>query len=324
MARKDLDSWNLKDLIRQLNTKIGTIEEIYLFGSRGYNTGSYRSDIDLMVYTKQPIRTAEISHWLYQDLNAVDLFETNDKTIGRSILNGSSIATENGNLVNEIDAILLWDNINGYSSTFDRWEQFTLKNVSFIPTLLPIPNNFEGIARKFTSILEEKGYPNTFLGTDWEEVLYKISSIISQSIDVPEYFNARAKFISKNNFKLNDEYDFQNLIHIVLKPWLPSVDSENLVIRYNDQNKNADFSILKNTIIIEAKHIKTDNDRAGILKTVEGLKEFYKQNANVKGLLFLILVNKSVVLDDWKIESDFSYKSTTPIVLTKIIRNRLE
>ena len=323
MKRKDLTTWNLKDIARTLNSRIDTIEEIYLFGSRGFNTNSYRSDIDLLVYTKTPLKVAEISHWLYTELNPVDIFETNDKIIARSFLNGSSITADKHDIVETLQAKLLWTKDKDFSTSFDQWEQFTLKDAEFIPTMLPIPNDFSGIARKFTSILEENGYPTTFLGTEWGEILESIHKIIQQSVSVPQFFNARAKFISKGNFKLDDEYDFQNLIHIVLKPWLPSTESENLVVRYNVQDKNADFSILKNSIVIEAKHIKTNNDRAGILKTLEGLKEFYKTNANVKGLLFLILVDKTVTLDDYKIEADFSYRSTSPVVLTRIIRNEL-
>lgn len=322
--RKDIDVWNLKDIIRDINSKIDLIESIYLFGSRGYGTGSLRSDIDLLLYSKKPLHLAKFTEWLITELKPVDLFETNDLTIGRSLLNGSSVFSDHaGTLPNALDAVLLWDINKGFSESFVNWEQITLKDLEFPPTILPIPPNFEGIIRKFTSALEEHGYPNTFLGSDWLEIIENLLQIINRSVYTPEYFNARAKFISKSNFKLDDEYDFQNLVHIVLKPWLPSIESENLVIKYNGQEKNADFSILQNKIVIEAKHIKSNSDRAGILKTLEGLKEFYKHNANVKGLLFILLVNKDVDLDDFKIRSDFSNLTSSPVVLVGVVRNRL-
>jgi hypothetical protein len=50
-------------------------------------------------------------------------------------------------------------------------EQITLKDLEFPPTILPIPPKFEGIIRKCTTALEEHGYPNTFLGSDWLEII---------------------------------------------------------------------------------------------------------------------------------------------------------
>src|SRR5687768_16174156 len=127
MARKDLDTWNLKEIVRTINSRIDSIEEIFLFGSRGFNTNSYRSDIDLLVYTKTPLRVAEISHWLYEELNPVDVFETNDKQIARSFLNGSSITADKNDIVETLQAKLLWTKANDFSTEFDQWEQFTLK-----------------------------------------------------------------------------------------------------------------------------------------------------------------------------------------------------
>ena len=119
MTRKDIDCWNLKDVIRDIISKVDTLEEIYLFGSRGFNTSSYRSDIDLLVYTRTPLKTAHLLDWLNTELNPVDLFETNDKKIGRSIKNGSSIVSGEIDLPDYLHSILLWTKKEGLITEFD-------------------------------------------------------------------------------------------------------------------------------------------------------------------------------------------------------------
>ena len=49
--REDLKVWDLKEIINALIKKAESIEEVYIFGSRSRKTNSYRSDIDLLVYT---------------------------------------------------------------------------------------------------------------------------------------------------------------------------------------------------------------------------------------------------------------------------------
>ena len=47
--------WNLKEVVKYLIQRFPSILEIYLFGSRAYKTGSLRSDIDLLVYSADPL-----------------------------------------------------------------------------------------------------------------------------------------------------------------------------------------------------------------------------------------------------------------------------
>jgi hypothetical protein len=153
-----------------------------------------------------------------------------------------------------------------------------------------------------------------------------LATIIEKSLDVPSKFSngSKAKNINNTIIKISSEYDFQNLIHIVLRPWLPSIESENIAIVYDGNTKNADFSLKGNSLIIEAKYIDSTGKKNDTLKTLEGLKLFYSMNANVKALLFLILVDKSVEIDKHKIESDFSQVMSEPTITVKVLNNRLE
>lgn len=319
--RHDLRPWNLQDVIRDLNNVCATIESVYLFGSRAYETGSYRSDIDLLVYSKRPLLQAALCSWINETYNPVDLFETNDLKIARSLINGSAIACRKDDLIGQLDAIQLWSSESGFSRTFTNWDQFTLKDISYDPTVLPLTAGVAEVARNFAAHLSSEGLPDTFLGSDWLSVGRGICMVIERALECRKKLGGRASSMSKNATTLRDEYDFQNLIHLVLRPWLPSTEPENLVIRYQGQDKKADFSIERNTIVIEAKHIKDDNDKRAILKDLEGLKDFYIQNPNIKLLLFLILVNPGISLDYHRIAGDYSDENHSPVVLVRCLTN---
>lgn len=173
--------------------------------------------------------------------------------------------------------------------------------------------------------MENKNLPITFLGAEWLSIGNNLMSIIEKTLDVPSKFSngAKAKNINTQGLKISSEYDFQNLIHLVLRPWLPNTEPENIAIIYDGNKKNADFSINGSSIIIEVKYIDSTGKKNDTLKTLEGLKEFYKLNSNVKLLLFVILVEDSVDIDKHKIESDFSSIFGDVAIIVKIFKNTL-
>ncbi len=177
----------------------------------------------------------------------------------------------------------------------------------------------------YFSEIESKNMPISFLGTEWGVIGNSIMNIVERSFTIPSKFSngAKAKNINVNTMKISSEYDFQNYIHIVLRPWLPNTEPENIAIIYDGNTKNADFSINGNSIIIEAKYIDTNGKKNDTLKTLEGLKEFYRMNANVKLLLFMILVEDSVTIDKYRIESDFSSQFGDTTVIVKTFENHL-
>jgi CheY-like chemotaxis protein len=173
--------------------------------------------------------------------------------------------------------------------------------------------------------LDEQNLPNTFLGANWASISGSIMSIIEKSLEVPDKFSngSKAKNINIDTIKISSEYDFQNLIHLVLRPWIPSVEPENVAVIFDGNTKNADFSIKGNSVIIEAKYIDSTGKKNDTLKTLEGLKHFYKMNANVRLLMFVILVEKNVSIDKYKIESEFSQLISEPLISVRIIENKI-
>jgi hypothetical protein len=314
------DIWNLQDIIRELAAHCPEIEEIYLFGSRAYKTGSRRSDIDILLYSPIPIAASILLPWVHTKYPPLDIFLTTDKLSVQSIINGSARYDANS-IIKRLDAILLWDKNAGFSSSFNAWKQETDSETRFLPTMLPIRHSFGELVRNFASTVEEHGYPNTFLGGDWSEIGDKLCDIIDNSLEALSQLTPRAPNIKEETLRLQDEYDFQNLIYISLKPWLSSLEREAVTIRYVGQEKRADFSLVDSSLIIEAKHIRDTNTESQVTKTLEGLAQFYKQNTNVKLLLFLILTEPGVIKDIAKIQHDFSGDTKQPVIIVRIFNN---
>jgi CheY-like chemotaxis protein len=220
----------------------------------------------------------------------------------------------------------LWNLIN-YDASSENWKD---KLDAIIFHLVKTRERFIQTPTKqintYFSTLKESGFPNTFLGGEWKDFSNNLCKIIEYSFDIPSKFanGSHAKNINSNSIKISSEYDFQNLIHLVLRPWLPSLEAENIAIIFDGNTKNADFSINRNSVIIEAKYIDTTGKKNDTMKTIEGLKNFYKQNGNVKALLFLLLVNDNVEIDSYKIENEFSDFTKTPVIQVKVIHNILK
>jgi len=189
-----------------------------------------------------------------------------------------------------------------------------------------ISASFANQSEVIIDYLDNNSLPNTLLGFSWKEIANNIATIVEKSLDVPSKFSngTKAKNINVNSIKISSEYDFQNLIHLVLRPWLPSVEAENIAVIFDGNTKNADFSIKGNSLIVEAKYIDTNGKKNDTLKTLEGLKSFYSTNANVKALLFLILVENGVDIDKNKIEDEFSQQGKEPSVCVKVMFNKLK
>lgn len=221
----------------------------------------------------------------------------------------------------------LWSLIE-YSEDSSNWED-QLKSIIFhlVRTRQQfIAASFSTQSDLIISYLEENNLPNTLIGFKWVDIAVGISKIVERALLTPCRFSngSKAKNINNSNFKITSEYDFQNLVHIVLRPWIPSTEAENIAVIFDGNTKNADFSIKANSLIIEAKYIDSTGKKNDTLKTLEGLKSFYKSNSNVKALLFLILVEENVGLDKHKIEEEFSQLKSSPSIVVKVFVNNLK
>lgn len=220
----------------------------------------------------------------------------------------------------------LW-NLIDYEEDSSIWEE-QLQSIIFHLVKIRqqfISASFSNQSEVIIDYLENNSLPNTLIGFSWKDISCNIATIVEKSLDVPSKFSngSKAKNINNTTIKISSEYDFQNLIHLVLRPWIPSIESENIAVIFDGNTKNADFSIKANSLIVEAKYIDSTGKKNDTLKTLEGLKSFYRSNANVRALLFLILVEADVEIDKHKIEEEFS-QCKEPSICIKVMFNKLK
>jgi CheY-like chemotaxis protein len=221
----------------------------------------------------------------------------------------------------------LW-NLIDYEENSSTWEE-QLQSIIFHLVKIRqqfISASFANQSEVIIDYLDNHSLPNTLIGFNWKDIANNIATIVEKSLDVPSKFSngSKAKNININSVKISSEYDFQNLIHLVLRPWLPSIEAENIAVVFDGNTKYADFSIKGNSLIVEAKYIDTNGKKNDTLKTLKGLESFYSFNANIKALLFLILVEDDVELDKHKIEEEYSQHSKEPSVCVKVLINKIK
>ncbi len=326
------DIWQLKDIIGYIREKILEktkieIKEVYLFGSRAYKTGSLVSDIDLLVVADRPF-PANINEEIHAVYPCVDLFLTTDYKLAHSIMNGSVICFNEGkwaykDIIDQLDAILLWSSGNGFSTSFDDWEQRSAIGVDFSMSI--IPSNVTAVGNvdvnKYIQKLKKEGIITYYAGGSIGEITESIIKIVRNTFNIPSTYQKRAENFSFNKIKIENEYDFQNLIQFMLKPIFYDIESEPFMVKFDGNEKYADFALCNNKIVIEAKWINSESKEAEVLKTIEGLGDFYKKNPQIESLVFLLLYEKNMVFDKNKIEEKFTKKYEQCEVIVACIKN---
>lgn len=322
----DEDIFDLEAIIKILAGTFPQIESVHLFGSRGYETGSTRSDIDILLITSERIKPAKVRDFTIEYCTALDIFLVDDgKAV--SVANESYLeAKTTEELIKRLDAVLMYDRRNGSSAELLRRKKMEVdKRVEYKLTSLPNGSgeNWQVNAlQKYFKAARENGLTvKPYLGLSSEEASDVIISIIRNLIQVTKNVSNHGQAKTGWTANIQSEYDFQNLFWITVKPWLPNLSREQAVIIYNGNKKISDFSLFNDQLIFEFKHIKDEADKRETGKTLEGLKTFYTLHPNIRRLVFAILVDKIVDLDDKKWEADFSYLHTTPSVVTVIVRN---
>ena len=323
---REEDIFDLEAIIKILAGKFAEIESIYLFGSRGYETGSTRSDIDILLTTTARIQPAKLRDFTLEHSTALDLFILDDgKAI--SVANESFLqAKDNDELIKRVDAVLLYDRDSGSSAELQRRKKIEVdKRINHELTSLPngTAEYWEVSAlQKYFKAARQNGLTvKPYLGVSTEEASEFLISVIRSLTEVNKTVTNHGQAKTGWTKNLQSEYDFQNLFWITVKPWLPNLSREQTAIIYDGNKKQSDFSLFNDQLVLELKHIKDAGDKRETVKTLEGLKTFYTLHPNIRRLIFAILVDKTVDLDDKKWEADFSYPDERPSVVTVIIRN---
>lgn len=318
--------FNLKELLSILVGAHSGIEQIYLFGSRAYNTGSLRSDCDLLVRIAPTkiTRASDLRDFSLSQCPALDFFLCADAR-ATSCSNDSFVyAATFEELILKLDAVALWTRSGGFTdfafADSGNWVFETGFLVEFVPTGLPDAYIGEQSWYEKIKAVEAEGLPvRPFIGDTLPKAVAEISDVARAMILRPRDLGQRGVAKSGWTVNLQSEYDCQNLFFTVIKPWLPALGREEIVIRYDDQDKRSDFSLFRGKLIVEMKFIDSDQKKREVVKTLEGLSGFYARNNNVGCLLMIIYVKAGVALDALKWESEFTYMNKSPVVITMVV-----
>src|SRR5690554_5360905 len=71
---REEDIFDLEAIIKILAGKFDEIQSVYIFGSRRFETGSTRSDIDILLTTKKFLAPAKLRDFTLEHSTALDLF----------------------------------------------------------------------------------------------------------------------------------------------------------------------------------------------------------------------------------------------------------
>lgn len=181
--REDIRRINLRELVYKIS-EIDKIEEIYIFGSRGYETGSLRSDIDILVYTPSGLRRDEVMP-IMEEEEALDIFKTTNKTEAESFANDSWLKRDD--IVADLDAKLLWSRTNGESTLLERYKEImVLRDIDFKMSYMPMYSDAE---MKF---YEKYGHNAIFVIMPFRKELNKVYEIIKDIFASKGYSAIRA------------------------------------------------------------------------------------------------------------------------------------
>ena len=155
----------------------------------------------------------------------------------------------------------------------------------------------------------------------YEQGVHMSSEDINIGLQKPTHYQRRARSFSFGSIKMENEYDFQNLIHFLMRPVFSDIISETFEIEIDGNSKYADFALMHSQIVVEAKWIDTTNKKAEVLKTLKGLADFYTQNPNVRSLIMVVLCKSNVELDTVLLEHQYSFEKSTPPIYVRFLKS---
>lgn len=320
--------YNLNVLLQQLVAEQAGVEEIYLFGSRAYGTGSMRSDCDLLVRPKigKNVKSSDLRDFSITYCAALDFFLAEGGT-ARSCANDSYVYAESfEKLASRLDAVKLWSRTEGFCDfafhESGSWSFKTAESANFAMTVLPDEYLVEQAWLEKIRDVEKAGLPaRPYLGDTLGKATTFIQEVTRRMVFQQNQLGQKGQ--AKNGWTVNlqNEYDCQNLFYTVIKPWLPALGREEVAIYFDDQKKISDFSLFEGKLIIEMKFIDSAVSKAAVAKSLEGLGKFYSRNANVGILLIIIFVKSGKIdVDEARWEADFTHIHKAPSVITMVVK----
>ena len=313
--------FDLKAFCQDLSEVYPEVLSIHLFGSRRYGGGSLRSDIDLFVEVDGDIKPYDLRNLIEERCPALDIFLLR-RGSALSVVNETYVEAEtNADLLASRDALCLWSRTDGFTTESEHFEQRYAKEIEYRMTVLPntwIGASFDTLKAR---LAKENLPTDPVLGETTGEVVDRLLRVAERVAtfagkDFPNAGNDKRSFVVTPS----SEADLQDIFWICVKPWVADAAREAIEVQFDGQRKKSDFSFGSSRIIIEMKLAKTKDDARAIAKTLDGLSHFYKENANVTYVVFVVYFRKESEIDAAAWEGRFSRPHDQPRVRLKVVR----
>lgn len=110
--------------------------------------------------------------------------------------------------------------------------------------------------------------------------------------------NSKNRHAKRNNvYKIEDEYDLQDLVWTILKPIFPEMTNELPIAKHMGVSSRADFYIPEVKTILELKYIKSDDYAKEIPKQLDNDITWYGELPQAENLIFYILKGDKINFD---------------------------
>jgi hypothetical protein len=93
--------------------------------------------------------------------------------------------------------------------------------------------------------------------------------------------------------KINDEYDVQDLLYVILKSIFPQIKYEDDISNYGGSSKRLDFYLQEDGIILEVKEINKADDKKYTKQMKEDLQSYHVVN-NLSYIIFFIYAPNAI------------------------------
>lgn len=139
----------------------------------------------------------------------------------------------------------------------------------------------------------------------------KNSDQIDMIFTVIDKFSTAAKPLlirrkNKPRIKFNDEYDIQDVLHTILKPFFPSIKSEEVVSGGSKRFLKIDFLITSEKIGIECKFVKSNLKIDKIKAQINDDIQTYHQHQDCSTLIFFLYDKNQIIVDPDSLEKEYT------------------
>lgn len=211
------------------------------------------------------------------------------------------------------------------------------KLASFIEQVAIHPNesnSLNHVARDLLASLQRDGWEignGTIRWQDAQEtpassqVVITIPSEVTKLLEIIITGLPRAMYPLRNRRKnapflaFNNEYDVQDLLHSLLRPWIRDVRPEDYLPSYAGSNSRVDFLLPDHKIVIEAKYVRDPTHAKQIGDELIIDIAHYKARSNCKSLWIVIYDPHQLIRNPGGLISDLEHQTENIRVRVLII-----